>query len=67
MLVALVYAGVAAVTCADGNTELAGVLAFALLPLIALPPVLAVAAGLLIRPSRSVGRIGRVPRVAAGG
>ena len=65
-LVAVVYAGVAAVTWADGNTDLAGVLAFALLPLIALPPVLAVAAGLLIRPSRSVGRIGRVPRVAAG-
>jgi len=66
-LVALVYAGVAAVTWADGNSDLAGVLAFALLPLLALPPVLAVAAGLLIRPSRSVGRIGRVPRVAAGG
>ncbi len=66
VLVALVYAGVAAVTWADGNSDLAGVLAFALLPLIALPPVLAVAAGLLIRPSRSVGRIGRVPRVACG-
>jgi hypothetical protein len=65
-LVVLVYAGVATLAWANGSSELAGVLADALLPLIALPLVLAAAAALLVRPSHSVSRIGRVPRAVGG-
>ena len=65
-LVMLIYAGVAALAWANGGSDLAGLLAYALLPLIVLPFVLAAAAALLVRPSHSVGRTGRVPRAISG-
>jgi hypothetical protein len=64
-LVLLLYAAVAALAWANGSSDLAGLLAYALPPLIALPFVLAAASALLVRPSRSVGRIGRVPRAVS--
>jgi hypothetical protein len=59
-----IIAGVAAGFTSAGSVL--GTITPSLLPMLLVPPALALGAGLAVRPPRSLGRVGRVPRDAAG-